>query len=230
MNANINDIIGASGYTTQNSLLLTNLLKFYQQNGNLDVMLQIINGHSKISLRIIDWFATNYAKKYFTVYAINNEYSKGSKRFKVYVDYKLKLKAYSKKRFDPFCRWDRITIPYKNGTFIQTTIGQLNFFKWAIENDIVQYIEQHYGTVEDDMNARNSTSKRSSSSSNSTASSLSSVSSLSSCGEDLDSIANEVKNEIKSEKNKTRKKREELSVSAIKSIKTENVEVVVSFE
>jgi hypothetical protein len=232
MNTTINDIVGASGYTTQNSLLLTNLLKFYEQNNNLDVMLQIINGHSKISLRIIDWFATNYAKKYFTVYVINNEYSKGSRRFKVYVDYKLKLKAYSKKRFDPFCRWDRITIPYKNGTYIQTTIGQLNFFKWAIENDIVQYIEQHYATIEDDMNARNSTSKRSSSSSNSTASSLSSISSTSSYGEDLDStsIANEVKNEIKSEKNKTRKKREELSVSAIKSIKTENVEVVVSFE
>lgn len=233
MNTNINDVIGVSGYTTQNALLLTNLLKFYQQNGNLDIMLQIINGHSKISLRIIDWFATNYAKKFFTVYTINNEYSKGSRRFKVYVDYKLKLKAYSKKRFDPFCRWDRITIPYKNDTFIQTTIGQLNFFKWAIENDIVQYIEQHYDTIEDDMNARNSTSKRSSGSSNSTASSLSSISSTSSCGEDLD-IANEVKNEIKSEikseKNKTRKKREELSVSAIKSIKTENVEVVVSFE
>lgn len=224
---NIHDVVGGSGYTTQNALLLTNLLKFYEQNDNLNIMLQIINGHSKISLRIIDWFATNYGKKYFTVYTINNEYSKGSRRFKVYVDYKLKLKAYSKKRFDPFCRWDRITIPYKNGTFIQTTIGQLNFFKWAIENDIVQYIEQHYGTIEDDMNARNSTSKRSSSSNSSTASSLSSTSS---CGEDLESIANEVKNEIKSEKNKTRKKREELSVSAIKSIKTENVEVVVSFE
>jgi len=227
---NIHDVVGGSGYTTQNALLLTNLLKFYEQNDNLNIMLQIINGHSKISLRIIDWFATNYGKKYFTVYTINNEYSKGSRRFKVYVDYKLKLKAYSKKRFDPFCRWDRITIPYKNGTFIQTTIRQLNFFKWAIENDIVQYIEQHYGTIEDDMNARNSTSKRSSSSNSSTASSLSSISSTSSsCGEDLD-IANEVKNEIKSEKNKTRKKREELSVSAIKSIKTENVEVVVSFE
>jgi hypothetical protein len=224
----MNDTASGYGYTTQNTLLLTNLLKFYEQNNNLDIMLQIINGHSKISLRIIDWFATNYAKKYFTVYAINNEYSKGSRRFKVYVDYKLKLKAYSKKRFDPFCRWDRITIPYKNGAFIQTTIGQLNFFKWAIENDIVQYIEQHYDTIEDDMNARNSTSKRSSSNS-STASSLSSISS-GSCNEDLDSIANEVKNEIKSEKNKTRKKREELSVSAIKSIKTENVEVVVSFE
>lgn len=234
-NANSNDIVGDSaGYTTQNGLLLKNLLKFYEQNDNLNIMLQIINGHSKISLRIIDWFATNYAKKYFTVYAINNEYSKGSRRFKVYVDYKLKLKAYSKKRFDPFCRWDRITIPYKNGTYIQTTIGQLNFFKWAIENDIVQYIEQYYDTIEDDMNARNSTSKRSSSSSNSsTASSLSSISSTSSCGEDLEianEVKNEIKNEIKSEKNKTRKKREELSVSAIKSIKTENVEVVVSFE
>jgi hypothetical protein len=234
MNANINDVDGGSGsgsgYTTQNALLLTNLLKFYEQNDNLDVMLQIINGHSKISLRIIDWFATNYAKKYFTVYAINNEYSKGSRRFKVYVDYKLKLKAYSKKRFDPFCRWDRITIPYKNGTFIQTTIGQLNFFKWAIENDIVQYIEQHYETIENDMNARNSTSKRSSSSSSSSNSTASSLSSISSCDDDSNSIANEVKNEIKSEKNKTRKKREELSVSAIKSIKTEKVEVVVSFE
>ena len=230
MNANSNEIVGGgSGYTTQNTLLLANLLKFYEQNGNLDIMLQIINGHSKISLRIIDWFATNYAKKYFTVYAINNEYSKGSRRFKVYVDYKLKLKAYSKKRFDPFCRWDRITIPYKNDTFIQTTIGQLNFFKWVIENDIVQYIEQHYETIENDMNARNSTSKRSSNSS--TSSSLSSVSSTSSsCDDDSNSIANEVKNEIKSEKNKTRKKREELSVSAIKSIKTEKVEVVVSFE
>ena len=50
-------------------------------------------------------------KKNFTVYNI----PKDDKiiRFKVYFDYKLKLKAYSKKRFDPFCRWDRITIPYK---------------------------------------------------------------------------------------------------------------------
>ena len=54
----------SDAYTTQNSLLLTNLLKFYDHNDNLNVMLQIINGHSKISLRIIDWFATNYAKRF----------------------------------------------------------------------------------------------------------------------------------------------------------------------
>lgn len=179
-------------YSTQNDLLLNNLLEFYKTNNNMDRMLRIINGDSRISLRIIDWFATNYAKKYYTVYQVDGS----DQRFKVYNDYKLKLKAYSKRRFDPFCRWDRITVPYKENTHIQTTIGQLNFFKWAIDNSVIDYIEQNYGTIEKDMNTRNSTSK----------------------------------NRLQDNKNKTRKKREELSVSASKSIKTEKVEIVVKFD
>ena len=147
-------------YTTQNSLLLTNLLKFYNRDGNLQKMLSIINGESKISLRIVDWFATNYAKQNFTIYSVKN------KRFKVYVDYKLKLRAYSKKRFDPFCRWERINIPYQENKYIQTTIGQLNFFKWALENNVIEYIENNYDDIENDMNKRNSKSKRKKSSSN----------------------------------------------------------------
>jgi hypothetical protein len=143
-------------YTTQNDLLLNKLMDFYKQEENLDSMLSIINGESKISLRIVDWFATNYAKKYYTLYTL----SETNKRFKVYMDYKLKLKAYSKKRFDPFCRWERINIPYKNGTFIQTTIGQLNFFKWALENEVIKFINDNYTIIEKDMNNRNSTSKR----------------------------------------------------------------------
>jgi hypothetical protein len=144
------------GYTTQNDLLLNKLLDYYKESDNLDCILQIINGQSKISLRIVDWFATNYAKKYFTVYNLSNS----EKRFKVYMDYKLKLKAYSKRRFDPFCRWERISIPYKDGNYIQTTIGQLNFFKWALENEVINYINENYNKIENDMNARNSSSKR----------------------------------------------------------------------
>ena len=147
--------MASSSYTTQNSLLLNNLMDFYKDEPILTKMLKIITGESKISLRIVDWFATNYAKKYYTLYTIDD-----TTRFKVYYDYKLKLKAYSKRRFDPFCRWERISIPYKNGTFIETTIGQLNFFKWAIENKVVDYIEENYETIEKDMNNRNSTSKR----------------------------------------------------------------------
>ena len=185
-----------TNYTTQNELLLNNLMTFYKNENYLSRMLKIITGESTISLRIIDWFATNYAKKNYTLYPITD--SNGyTIRFKVYFDYKLKLKAYSKGRFDPFCRWERISIPYKSGTCIETTIGQLNFFKWAIENNVIDYIEENYATIEKDMNNRNSTSKRK-----------------------LAPVLSQ----------KTRKKREELSISASKTIKKEEVEIIIKFD
>ena len=183
-----------SSLCTQNSLLLNNLLNFYNKNDNMERILPIINGESIVSLRLIDWFATNYSKKNYTVY--NLKVGSVEKRFKVYIDYKLKLKAYSKKRFDPFCRWERINIPYKNDTYIQTTIGQLNFFRWALENKILDYIEKNLVQINNDMNKRNSTAK----------------------------------NRKEKSTTKTRKKREELSISASKSIKKEQVEIIVDFK
>jgi hypothetical protein len=175
-------------YDKQNELLLNNLTKYYSDNDfvQLDKILNILNGESEISLRIIDWFVTNYSKQQYTIKMLSN-----GKRLKVYDDYKLKLKAYSKKRFDPFCRWDKIIVPYKS-KFIQTTIGQLNFFKWVIENEIIEYIEANYDDIEADMNLRNSAAKP------------------------------------KTEK--CRKKREELSISASKSIKKELIEISLTFD
>ena len=147
-------------YTTQNHLLMNNLILFYNKDDNIEKMISIINGSSNISLRIVDWFATNYCKKYYILYNIQDTDTGKIKRFKVYDDYKLKLKAYSKKRFDPFCRWERISIPYKDGKFIETTIGQLNFFKWAFENKVIDFIEENYQLIEKDMNTNNSTSKK----------------------------------------------------------------------
>ena len=34
---------------------------------------------------------------------------------------------------------------------IKTTVGQLNFFKWAIENNIISYIRQHIKDIEESM-------------------------------------------------------------------------------
>ena len=186
-------------YVSQNDILINNLLDYYKKDGRIHKMVKIINGESNISLRIVDWFTTNYAKKYYTVYQIVSEQE--SKRFKVYVDYKLKLRSYSKKRFDPFCRWDRINVPYDDNTHIQTTIGQLNFFKWAFENNVISYIEKNYKSIEADMNSRNSCSKK---------------------NKPL-MLSNNGSGQ------KTRKKREELSVSASKTIKQEDVEIVVKF-
>lgn len=178
-------------YSSQKTLLLNNLIGYYKENDNLDRMLKIINGDINISLRIVDWFTTNYAKKYYTVYDLPN-----GNRFKVYLDYKLKLRSYSKRNFDPFCRWDRISIPYKGETSLQTTLGQLNFFKWAFDNNVIDYIETNYAAIEKDMNNRNSTSKR---------------------------------KMVADSNTKTRKKREELSISAAKTIKREDVEIVIKF-
>ena len=189
--------MGKHSYETQNDLLMNNLMTFYRKNNNLDKIITIINGQSDLSIRIIDWFVTNYSKKHFVKY--NLDRSGRTINFKVYIDYKLKLKAYSKKRFDPFCRWDRIAIPYKNNTSVQTTIGQLNFFKWALEYKIIDYIREHKDEIEEDMNNYNSISKKNKEKGQSTTN------------------------------NKTRKKREELSVSALKSIKKEHVEIVVNF-
>lgn len=190
--------------TTQNDLLLSKLKEFYREEEHLTKMLEIINGTSKISLRIIDWFVTNYAKKHYTVIEpvmVSSSLFSTKQRIKVYDEYKLKLKAYSKVRFDPFCRWERISIPLTETSYIQTTIGQLNFFKWALENHIVKYVEDNIAAIEHDMNSRNNNSR---------------------------SRENK-KDNLFVLGNKTRKKREELSTAAAKTVKREQIEVVVTF-
>lgn len=278
---------GTSLYNTQNDLLLHKVLRFYNENDgkHMETMLSVINGGTNISLRIMDWFVTNYSKKHYTVYDLVGTTTATAaaaaaatrpKRFKVYVDYKLKLRAYSKKRFDPFCRWDRINVPHKNGTmYIQTTLGQLNFFKWAIENEVLRYIQENYTAIETDMNIRNNTTRKLAKSHQTSSATVdgfvlasgfvvASDHSVPSCfvvasGSDANSscasnhsvpsgssvvsgsvVASKAKvgatpgatNSIPSLGGggvKHRKKREELSSSATKSIKKEFVDIVITF-
>ena len=215
MNENINDtkdimiinnmknITNKSSYLTQQETILIHMLEFYKNESVLSKALQIINGKSKISLRIIDWFVTNYAKQYFTRYEIIDE-TGNVELFKVHNKYQCFLDSYKKERFDPFCRWERVFFPYQDSSYIETTVGQLKFFKWAIEKKIIDYVEEHYEEIEYDMNSRNSSSKK---------------------------LKTRVcKNSEESSKTKKRKKREELSVSATKCMKKEAIEVVLSFK
>jgi hypothetical protein len=149
------------------NLLLEKLKIFYDHKSNMDQILDIINSTSKISLRIIDWFVTNYSKKHFVVIPIKKVTSSigdkvttktkkktnlVEKDVNVFLNYKAQLKAYSKKQFDPFCRRERISFKYNDTKSIVTTVGQLNFFRWAIENDILLYINDNIKDIEEDMN------------------------------------------------------------------------------
>lgn len=202
----------------QNDLLLESLTKYYNTTdpNKIQKIFQIIGGDSYISLRIIDWFVTNYAKQEYTTYMLseaidvhNNpieyiSYNVNNNllhnidmasvkhvhkvtRINVYNDYKLKLKAYSKKRFDPFCRHTKIQLAY-HSTSLLTTLGQINFFKWVIDTHMIDYIELMYKQIEYDMNHR-----------------------------------------LKSDTSDKQKKRKELSISATKGIKKEMLEIVVDF-
>jgi hypothetical protein len=129
---------------SQEQWVLYRLEKFYSNTERLQQVSDIINGKSSISLRLIDWFVTNYAKKYNTSYS-----NKNNKHIIVYLSYKSHLKAYSKKMFDPFCRDKRIKFHD-----IETTVGQLNFFEWAITDDVLDYIERNREIIHKDMETR----------------------------------------------------------------------------
>ena len=129
----------------KNELLMEKITIFYNDENNKNVLINILNNKYNVSLRIIDWFVTNYCKKY-NIYLLENEM-----RFVVYVNYKLQLKSYSKKLFDPFCRRERNYFYYSEDKYLITTVGQLNFFKWIIENNIIDYIIKNYNNIESDM-------------------------------------------------------------------------------
>ena len=121
-------------------------------------MVNIIDGKSKISLRILDWFVTRYSNKYKT--CIYNEYNNDI--FNIYISYKAQLKSYKKRYFDPFRRRQKIYYNYDikdPSKQLFTTIGQLNFFRWAISNKIIEYIEKNYNNIIKIMNISNKEDK-----------------------------------------------------------------------
>jgi hypothetical protein len=118
-------------------VLIVSLQKFYSQRNDLATLIPMLQGEGDISLRLIDWFVTNYAKKNHISYTINNQ------EFVVYLNYKSQLKAYSKKLFDPFCRRERILFQCGTHDPFETTVGQLNFFRWAFEKNILDYMRNN---------------------------------------------------------------------------------------
>lgn len=135
--------------TDSKDLLMMSLSKFYSVKNNINKMLPLIEQRSDISLRLVDWFVTNYSKKNNTV--ITKEHNGNIIHFNVYLSYRNQLKAYSKEKFDPFRRNEHIMFYYDKDNYIETTHGQLNFFRWVIQNDILEYIRENIDVIENDM-------------------------------------------------------------------------------
>lgn len=128
-------------------LIIQSLQRFYSVRNDLAEIVDLLKGTSEVSLRLIDWFVTNYSKTHSTSYILN------AQEFVVYMNYKNQLKAYSKKLFDPFCRRERISFQIPGHEAFLTTVGKLNFFRWALEKGILNYIKTHQTDIEKEMNA-----------------------------------------------------------------------------
>jgi len=137
-----------------NASLLTSLLNFYSEPQHIKQLYMFISTEDKISLRLLEWTVINYAKNESLV--INNGVTN---RFFVHVNYKATLCGYSKQQFDPCCRTERVDIPYEN-KLLKTTIGQMKFIRWAIENKIIDYIRANYAMLFKEMNQRSKTVKK----------------------------------------------------------------------
>lgn len=188
------------------TLLMKPIKKFFYEKDNIDIFFNILKGDSEDSLRLYEWFVVNYSKKYDIRYKIKDKEGIDNE-FVVHLNYKSQLQSYSKKYFDAFCRTKRIFISNYNGVKEETTIGQLNFFKWAISNKIIEYIKQHRDDINNDM--------------------IHSLRHLYN-NKDVEESGDKIKtnSNIKKKKRRTRK---ELSISATKKINKHDVKIVVSF-
>ena len=151
-----------------NNKLLESILEFYKDDNNLKLLIDIIVNKS-IPLRIFEWFVTNYTKKFNINYSIikpdiNNV---KIKNFNVYQSYESQMKACQKKEFDPNCRVNGTPILFEyidsntgKCMTVETSIAQLNFFRWAIKNLIIDYIKKNYDYIYKDMDeSRNNKQK-----------------------------------------------------------------------
>jgi hypothetical protein len=137
---------------SRRSALFESLQRFYEDPEHLRALTLYTssNRDSPVSLRLLDWLVTNYAKKHNVVYPIEGpDGAKGN--FNMFMDYKAQLKAYSKRFFDPFCRRERIEIRNANGEAQTTTVAQMNFVKWMVVNKVGEYALRHKETIEQDM-------------------------------------------------------------------------------
>jgi len=139
----MDDLIDINDFKGKEIYYYTMLQDFYNKCPEKEIkrMINIINGKYKVSLRFLDWFITRYCHLHKVTYDISNSFVK-CENFNVNISYKAQLKSFKKKYFDPFRRKKKFE--FNN---IITTIGQLNFFKWAISYDIINYVYTHFDDI-----------------------------------------------------------------------------------
>lgn len=158
------NIIDISNFKKKEKMLFDVINEFFIKcsDDEINKIIEIIGGKYKISLRFLDWFVTRYCYLYKTSIEINNNSNK-EQDFNINISYKAQLKSFKKKCFDPFKRKNKFYYSFdrkKSDFLILTTLGQLNFFKWALSYDIIKYVENNFNKINGKINHVNSFFKK----------------------------------------------------------------------
>lgn len=105
----------------------------------------ILSKRSGVSLRLVDWLVTN-ASKTSTIVV----YNKGIP-VDAFVDYRRRLSSHTKRNFDAFARRKRITLTFFGNIRRQSSLAQLNFFKYIIDRNLFEYCKSHRDEIEANM-------------------------------------------------------------------------------
>ena len=142
----------ASSVANKHELIMKKIKCFFGEDANFQMIRPILLQESPISLRLLDWLCTNWAR--FNVVMLDTFRNGVKEKINLYLDYKAHLKAYSKRSFDPFCRRERIMLRFESDpeqrTFVSTT-AQMNFFRWAVEAGVLEYCNTNISQIESDM-------------------------------------------------------------------------------
>lgn len=136
-------------------VLLDSVLEWYNEDpSRVESFLAIVKRKNGMSLRVIDWLVTNYSKTKSVVLETDGVPRDLNR------DYQKNLSAYNKRNMDPFARKNKIELTVLGKESRRSTVGQLNFFRWFLKNNINSFLQKHKKLVEDHMKAAESRSKK----------------------------------------------------------------------
>jgi len=125
----------------KDKMLLRSLKEFFSDPMHAAILRKTLDPKRSehISLRLVDWICTTYSKQHRLLFARSN----GSGVVDIHASYKSHLRSFGKSRFDVFRRGQKIELQMGGGDPLETTIAQLNFFRWLITHDVLVYLEEN---------------------------------------------------------------------------------------
>lgn len=150
--------------TLDERALYTEVDRFFRNkcdSEKIEKMVRIINNQDQISLRLLNWFAMKYSTTMETLETTNED--GGLELFDVKISYRARLNTHSKKYFDPFRRGRKFDYNYDksdNTKVVETTLCQLNFFRWLIMHDLLDYVEENFEILKNKMGSFNIIEKK----------------------------------------------------------------------